>query len=123
MKGDKFMFAELNGGGVDWGVNTEGFSYKKLQDLDPKEQYVVRGMFINRNKTEKELKEYGASNVLILDSCLLSIPNHNETAVQSILDDPEKVEAVKNGKCAIGDFYTYESHGKTCYGFKWIDVE
>lgn len=117
------MFAELNGGGIDWGINTEDFSYKKIQDLDLSKQYVVKGMFINRNKTEKELKEYGASVVLILDDCLLSIPNHNENAVQSILDDPEKIAAVRAGKCVIGNFYTYESHGKICYGFKWIDVE
>ena len=117
------MFAELNGGGIDWGINTEGFPYKKLQELDQSKNYPVNGMFINRNKSEKELKEFGPSVVLIIDGCLLSIPNHYEAAVQSILDDLEKVEAVKDGKCAIGDFYTYESHGKTCYAFKWIDVE
>ena len=118
-----YMFAELNGGGIDWGINTDEFEYKKLKELDQEGQYVVKGMFINRNKSAKELKEFGVSVVLILDDCLLSIPNHNENAVQSILDDPDKVAAVKAGKCAIGNFYTYESYGKTCYGFKWIDVE
>lgn len=116
------MFAELNGGGIDWGINTENLEYKKIPDIDKTKKYVVKGMFINRNKSEKELKEFGASVVVILDDCLLSIPNHYETAVQSILDDPEKVAAVKDGKCAIGDFYTYESHGKTCHAFKWLDV-
>ena len=115
------MFAELNGGGIDWGVDTKDLPYKKIQDLDQKGKYVVKGCFINRNKSEKELKEFGASVVLILDGVLLSVPNHYENAVQSILDDPEKVAAVKDGKCSIGDFYTYESHGKTCYAFKWID--
>lgn len=116
------MFAELNGGGVDWGINTENFSYKKLSEIDQSLKYVVKGCFINRNKTEKELKEYGASVVLILENCLLSIPNHYERAVQSILDDPEKIAAIKAGKCLIGDFYTYESHGRTCNAFKWIDA-
>lgn len=116
------MFAELNGGGIDWGVDTEKMEYKKVSELDQSKKYVVKGMFINRNKSEKELKEYGASVVLILDDVLLSCPNHYENAVQSILDDPEKVAAVKAGKCIIGDFYTYESHGKTCYAFKWIDA-
>lgn len=115
------MFAELNGGGIDWGISTENLPYKKVSELDQKGKYVVKGMFINRNKSEKELKEYGASVVLILDGVLLSAPNHYENAVQSILDDPEKVQGVKDGKCAIGDFYTYESHGKTCYAFKWLD--
>ena len=115
------MFAELNGGGVDWCVKTDNFPFKKIPDLDQKGIYQVKGMFINKNKSEKELKEFGASVVLILDGVLLSCPNHYETAVQSILDDPEKVAAVKAGKCSIGDFYTYESHGKTCYAFKWLD--
>ena len=115
------MFVELNGGGIDWGINTENFPYKKLSELNQDGEYVVKGMFINRNKSEKELKEFGASVVLILDGVLLSIPNHYENAVQSILNDPEKVAAVKDGKCAIGNFYTYESHGKTCNAFKWID--
>lgn len=115
------MFAELNGGGIDWGIDTDDLPYKKVSELDQKGKYVVKGMFINRNKSEKELKEYGASVVLILDGVLLSAPNHYENAVQSILDDPEKIQAVKDGKCAIGDFYTYESHGKTCFAFKWLD--
>lgn len=116
------MFAELNGG-IDWGIDSKEFPYKKINELDQAGKYVVKGMFINRNKSEKELKEYGASVVLILDGVLLSIPNHYEAAVQTIIDDPEKVAAVKAGKCSIGNFYTYESHGKTCYAFKWIDNE
>lgn len=115
------MFAELNGGGIDWGINTDEFPYVKLSELE-NGKYIVKGMFINKNKSEKELKEFGPSVVIILDDKLLSCPNHYEAAVQSILDDPEKVAAVKAGKCAIGDFYTYESHGKTCYAFKWLDV-
>lgn len=116
------MFAELNGGGIDWGISTDGMEYKKIQDIDTSKKYLVKGMFINRNKSEKELKEFGASVCIVTEDFILSAPNHYETAVQSIIDDPEKVAAVKNGKCAIGDFYTYESHGKTCYAFKWLDV-
>ena len=115
------MFAELNGGGIDWEINTKDFPYKKLAELNQDGEYVVKGMFINRNKKQKDLEEFGPSIVLILDGVLLSIPNHYENAVQSILDDPEKVAAVKAGKCAIGNFYTYDSHGKKCNAFKWID--
>ena len=116
------MFAELNGGGIDWEIDSSEFPFKKISELDQKGTYTVKGMFINKNKSEKELKEFGASVVLILEDVLLSCPNHYENAVQSILDDPEKVAAVKEGKCKIGNFYTYESHGKTCYAFKWIDA-
>ena len=116
------MFAELNGGGVDWGINTDSMVYKKIPDIDTTKKYLVKGVFINRNKSEKELKEFGASVCIILDDFILSAPNHYEASVQAILDDPEKVAAVRAGKCAIGDFYTYESHGKTCHAFKWLDV-
>lgn len=116
------MFAELNAGGVDWGIDSKNQPYKKISEIDTTKDYVVKGCFINRNKTEKELKEFGASVVIICDGFNLSAPNHFETAVASILDSPEKVEAIKAGKCAIGDFYTYESHGKTCHAFKWKDV-
>lgn len=116
------MFAELNGGGIDWGINADDLEFKKIPEIDTTKKYTVRGMFINRNKTEKELKEYGPSIVIITDEFKLSAPKFYETAVQTIIDDPEKVEAVKAGKCVIGDFYTYESHGKTCHAFKWIDA-
>ena len=116
------MFAELNSGGIDWGIETKDFPFKKINELDQSKKYVVKGMFINKNKSEKELKEFGASVVLILDGIMLSCPNFYENAVQSILDDPEKVAAVKADKCIIGDFYTYQSHGKECYAFKWIDA-
>ncbi len=116
------MFAELNGGGIDWGINTEGLEYKKLSEIDQSKSYVVRGVFINRNKSEKELKEFGPSVVAILDDCLLSLPAHQEDRVQTIIDTPEMVAAVKAGKCGIGGFYTYQSHGRDCNGFKWIDL-
>lgn len=115
------MFAELNNGGVDWGVNTEGMKYKKIPEIDTTKNYVVKGVFVNRNKSEKELKEFGASVCIITEDFILSAPNHYEVSVQTILDDPEKVAAVKAGKCAIGDFYTFQSHGKTCHAFKWLD--
>lgn len=116
------MFAELNAGGVDWGVDTKTMEYKKITEIDTSKNYVVKGVFVNRNKTEKELKEFGPSVCVILGDFILSAPKHFETAVDSILESPEKIEAIKAGKCAIGDFYTYESHGKTCYSFKWLDV-
>ena len=28
------MFAELNGGGIDWGEDSKDFPYKKIIDLD-----------------------------------------------------------------------------------------
>ena len=50
------MFAELNGGGIDWGIETKDFPFKKISELDQSGKYVVKGMFINRNKSEKGIK-------------------------------------------------------------------
>ena len=54
-------------GVIDWGVDTKDFEYFKLSDLyemnGADEKYVLKGVFVNKNKTEKQLKEYGASPV------------------------------------------------------------
>ena len=46
-------------GVIDWGVDTKDFEYFKLGDLyemnGADEKYVLKGVFINKNKTEKQL--------------------------------------------------------------------
>ena len=45
-------------GGVQWGVDTEGFEYFKLEDLynmnGANQEYQLKGVFVNRNKSEKK---------------------------------------------------------------------
>lgn len=113
-------------GGVDWGIDTEKFEYFSLQDLyemnGPDQEYVLKGVFINKNKPEKQLKEYGASPVAILEDKLVNLPNHLVPEVEEMLASEEDIEDIKAGK-AVFKIRTYFSHGKDCFSPDWQEVE
>ena len=112
-------------GSIDWGIDTEGKEYKSLEELydakKPDKVFMLRGLFINRNKPEKQLKDYGPSLVAISDECLVNLPNHLEEDVMDILHDEDDVADIKAGKVGF-TIRNYESHGKTCYSPNWVDV-
>ena len=118
--------AKHNKGGIQWGVDTKDFEYFGLKDLLERDgegtEYILKGLFINRNKSEKELKEYGPSVVAILDDCLVNLPGHLLEEVEVILKDEEDLESIKAGMVHF-TIRTYESHGKTCYSPNWVDAE
>ena len=113
-------------GGIQWGVATEEFEYFKLEDLyemnGPDFVYELKGVFVNKNKPEKQLKEFGPSPVGILEDKLINLPNHMLQEIEDILADENDIAAIKNGE-AIFKIRQYESHGKTCYGVDWQEVE
>lgn len=113
-------------GVIDWGINTENFEYFKLQDLyemnGADATYTLKGLFINKNKPEKQLKEFGASPVGILEDKLVNLPNHMLEEVEGILKDEEDIESIMNGE-AVFKIRQYESHAKTCFGIDWQEVE
>ena len=113
-------------GGIQWGIETTDFEYFKLQDLYEKDgegvAYNLLGVFINRNKSEKDLKDYGASVVGILSDKLINLPNHMEEEVKEIMNDEEDVADIKAGKVWFR-IRSYESHGKTCYSPDWLEED
>lgn len=113
-------------GGIQWGIDTRDFEYFKLQDLYEKDGenvvYNLCGVFINRNKTEKELKEYGPSVVGILADKLVNFPSHMEEEVKEIMKDEEDIADIKAGKVWF-KIRSYESHGKTCFSPDWLEED
>lgn len=113
-------------GGIQWGIDTRDFEYFKLQDLYEKDggnvAYNLLGVFINRNKTEKELKEYGPSVVGILADKLVNFPSHMEEEVKEIMKDEEDIADIKAGKVWF-KIRSYESHGKTCFSPDWLEED
>ena len=112
-------------GAIDWGIDTKDFEYFKLQDLfemnGPDATYVLKGVFVNRNKPEQQLKDYGASPVGILEDRLVNLPNHMLQEIEDILKDEEDIESIMNGE-AVFKIREYTSHNKTCYGIDWQEV-
>lgn len=113
-------------GGIQWGIDTADFEYFKLEDLFKKDgadaRYQLCGVFINRNKTEKELKEYGPSVVAILGDKLVNLPSHMADEVKDIMADEEDVADIKAGNVWFR-IRSYESHGKTCYSPDWLEED
>ena len=113
-------------GGIQWGIDTAEFEYFKLEDLFKKDgadaTYQLCGVFINRNKTEKELKEYGPSVVAILGDKLVNLPSHMEEEVKAIMSDEEDIADIKAGNVWF-KIRSYESHGKTCYSPDWLEED
>lgn len=113
-------------GGVDWGIDTKDFEYFNLQQLyemnGEDEQYNLRGVFINSNKTPQELKDYGPSVVGILPDRFINLPSHMLEEVKEIMSDEEDIEDIKAGNVFF-TIRTYESHGKTCYSPNWLEED
>ena len=112
-------------GAIDWGVDTKDFEYFKLQDLfemnGADAKYTLKGVFVNRNKNEQQLKDYGPSPVGILEDKLVNLPNHMLQEIEDILKDEEDIESIMNGE-AVFKIREYESHNKKCYGLDWQEV-
>ena len=120
-------FAERHKKGtIDWGINTDDFEYFSLKDLyemnGPDQEYVVKGVYINKKKSEQQLKDYGVSPVAILEDKLVNLPNHMASEIEEILTNEEDIADIKAEK-AVFKIRTYESHGKTCYSPDWQEVE
>ena len=120
-------FAERHKKGtIDWGIDTDNFEYFSLKDLyemnGPDQEYVVRGVYINKKKSEQQLKDYGVTPVAILEDKLLNLPNHMAAEVEEMLTNEEDIADIKAGK-AVFKIRPYESHGKTCYSPDWQEVE
>ena len=109
---------------VSFGIDTKDFQYIKLGDVlnsidngTPNVVHKIDGLFVHRSKL-------GDSPVIIdaEHKVLINLPAHLAETVREICADNEAVEDIKNGKAGY-TIYTYESHGKTCYGIKFADIK
>ena len=118
-------FATKHNKGAIFNCNTEGFTYKKLEDLyidNGKDAiYAVQGIYINRKS------EYGDTPVAICDSFFVNLPQHLLDDCEGILKDQNDIDAIKAGMVGF-KIEEYESdkkkgNDKTCYGIKWVDID
>lgn len=103
---------------TSFGIDTTEFKYVKLVDIFKGNIDVVHnidGLFVHHSRL-------GDSPVVIdVDNRLLvNLPSHTAETIREILSDSEAITAVKDGKVGY-TIYEYESHGKKCYGIKFVD--
>lgn len=109
--------ANLNKGSV-FDVNTEGYEYKSLSDLELDKEYIVRGVYILKKRGNMRQDMPNA----IIDGVIVNLPAHLKEDVDAILSTPEYIKQIKDGKCAFS-VYTYENSEGEHRSIKWIDIE
>lgn len=84
-----------NRGGVNWGVETKDWEFKKLRELEEGKQYKLLGCFVSPDHG------YGEGAVFISDGFLVNIPARYISLVTDIQSDHEAIEEIKSGKGAF----------------------
>ena len=102
---------------IEWGVDTNGFVFKKIKDIYEETNVAqVFGFFFVKSEN------YGLQPVAILKDCLLNLPTHKRDIISEMLKNPDAVNAIKNGECSL-TFRQYKSkYNKICYDFDFIDT-
>ena len=102
---------------IEWGVDTNGFVFKKIKDIyEEKNNVQVFGFFFVKSEN------YGLQPVAILKDCLLNLPTHKRDIISEMLKNPDAVNAIKNGECSLA-FRQYKSkYNKICYDFDFVNT-
>ena len=102
---------------IEWGVDTNGFVFKKIKDIYEETNVVqVFGFFFVKSEN------YGLQPVAILKDCLLNLPTHKREIISEMLKKPDAVNAIKNGECSL-TFRQYKSkYNKVCYDFDFVNT-
>lgn len=109
-------FASKRNKGNKFNVNTEGYSFAKLGELEQGKTYVIQSLFIN-SKGKYEPHPVAA----ITEGLLVDLPSYLTEQVIEIIADDDDVADINAGKVGfIVD--PYEIDGKELLGIKWVDI-
>lgn len=101
---------------ITWNINTDGFKYIKLSELEPDTAYDLYGMFVTSDHG------YGEGAVLIMNDCLVNIPERYVNTIKAMINDPEVVQLIKAGKTAFAYHeFTSKKYHRTGYAVEFID--
>ena len=103
---------------IEWNVNTNGFTFKKLSDFYNQGITAIRvfGFFFTKSA------EYGLQPVAIAKDCLINLPKHKKDTISDMLKNADCVSAIKNGDCTLKLREYKSKYGKTCYDFDFINT-
>lgn len=82
----------LNKTGINWNIETDGFPFMKLSELDQGKIYTLRGCFVTPDNG------FGPGAVFITDSALINLPQRYVDTINEIRTTPEDVADIKAGK-------------------------
>ena len=103
---------------IEWNVNTNGFTFKKLSDFYNQGIKVIQvfGFFFTKSEN------YGLQPIAIAKDCLVNLPTHKKDIVSDMLKNADCVSAIKNGECSLKLREYKSKYGKTCFDFDFINT-
>ena len=103
---------------IEWNVNTEGFTFKKLADFFKSGVKTIRvfGFFFTKSEN------YGLQPIAITSDCLVNLPTHKRDIISDMLKNADCVNAIKNGECSLKLREYKSKYNKVCYDFDFIDT-
>lgn len=94
----------------------EGSPYYKLEDLDPKQDYEVKGLWIN------EEGKFGPSATLICDGFGVNVPRHLLPVCREIMADSEIVDGINAGVFGFRIREAVNKAGQKFLSVEWLDI-
>lgn len=109
-------FAARHAKGSKFNVNTEGYSYAKLSELELGKTYIIQALYIN---TKGKYDPYPVAP--ITDGLLVNLPAYLTDEVKEMINDPDDVADINAGKAGFV-VEEYEQNGKMLRGINWVDI-
>lgn len=103
---------------IEWNVNTDGFTFKKLSDFYRNDIKVIQvfGFFFTKSEN------YGLQPVAITKDCLVNLPTHKKDIISDMLKNADCVNAIKKGECSLRLREYTSKYGKVCYDFDLVNT-
>lgn len=110
------LAAKLNKGSKFFYRMPEGSPYYKLEDLDPKQDYEVKGLWINEDG------KFGPSATLICDGFGVNLPRHLVQVCRDILASEDLVEGINAGVLGFRIRKASNKAGQEFLSVEWVDL-
>lgn len=118
-----FTFSSLNKTNVFTFKPDQTAPYMKLEQLlaandgDLSVVYPVRALYLN-NKSK-----YGLQCVAALDEALINLPSHKVDDVKAILESPDAVAQINDGKCGFTIRSYVDNNHIDRLSIDWVDIK
>ena len=103
---------------IEWNVNTEGFTFRKLADFYSQGNKIIQvfGFFFTKSEN------FGLQPIAITKDCLVNLPTHKKDIISDMLKKADCVNAIKNGECSLKLREYKSKYNKICYDFDFINT-
>ena len=103
---------------IEWNVNTEKFTFRKLGDFYSQgiKTIQVFGFFFTKSE------DFGLQPIAITKDCLVNLPKHKKDIISDMLKNADCVNAIRKGECSLKLRKYKSQYKKICYDFDFVDT-